>query len=78
MPLDTLAGMEAAMDITCGNCAVTVEETDDDQQTRHRCAVTGQYVALDAPCGLSEGAAWMLARFFSTVAVCAETGCGNA
>lgn len=65
------------MDITCENCAVTVEEIDEDGQTRHRCAVTGKYVALDAPCGLSEGTAWVLARFFSTVAVCAETGCGN-
>jgi hypothetical protein len=69
--------MEAAMDITCGNCAVTVEETDDDQQTRHRCSVTGQYVALDAPCGLEAGVAWILAQFFSTVAVCAGTGCGK-
>jgi hypothetical protein len=49
------AEMEAAMDITCGNCAVTVEETDEDGQTRHRCSVTGQYVALDAPCGLEAG-----------------------
>lgn len=71
------AKMEAGMDITCRACSVTVAETDDDQQTRHRCAVTGQYVALDAPCGL-EGVAWILAQFFSTVAVCAETGCGNA
>lgn len=36
------------MDITCRNCAVAVAETDDDQQTRHRCAVTGEYVDLDA------------------------------
>jgi len=62
--------MEAAMDITCGNCAVAVE----DGQTRHRCSVTGE----SAPCGLEAGGAWILAQFFSTVAVCAETGCGNA
>ena len=66
------------MDITCGNCAVTVEETDEDGQTRHRCSVTGEYVDLSAPCGLEAGVAWILAQFFSTVAVCAETGCGNA
>ncbi len=53
------------MDITCRACAVTVAETDDDQQTRHRCAITGEYVdhdpancdpgnlvALCAPCHL--------------------------
>ena len=62
------------MDITCGNCAVAVAETDDDQQTRHRCAVTGEYVDLDAPCALPEKRAWEVARFFTGVAVLAKWG----
>lgn len=49
------------MDITCNACAVTVAETDDDQP-RNRCAITGEYVDLDAPCALPEDRAWEIAR----------------
>ncbi len=61
------------MDITCRNCAVAVAETDDDQP-RNRCAITGEYVDLDAPCALPEDRAWEIARFFSGVAVLKEGG----
>lgn len=63
------------MDITCKACAVTVAETDDDQQTRHRCAITGEYVDLNAPCALPEEKAWHLARFFARVALLIDDGC---